>query len=83
MGTKKLPEIIKTYQANFKHDLPIAIIQSGTTKDQKLVAGTINDIQDKADREKVAAPAIIIIGEVVKESYRLKEIYQEVEKVSM
>lgn len=83
MGTKKLPEIIKIYQANFKHDLPIAIIQSGTTKDQKLVAGTISDIQDKADREGVAAPAIIIIGEVVKESYRLKEIYQEVEKVSM
>ncbi|MCH7398489.1 uroporphyrinogen-III C-methyltransferase [Belliella sp. DSM 107340] len=83
MGTKKLPEIIKTYKDYSKHDLPIAIIQSGTTKDQKLVAGTISDIQGKAESEGVGAPAIIIIGEVVKESYRLKEIYQEVEKISI
>jgi len=79
MGTKKLPEILKAYRQAGKPDLPVAIIQNGTTKEEKFVAGTIRDIQQKANQSGIAAPAIIIIGEVVKESYRLKEVYEEVE----
>ena len=77
MGTKKLPEIVKAYHSAGKGDLPIAIIQSGTTKEQKVVAGTIQDIEQKAAFSGIAAPAIIVVGEVVKESYQLKEIYRD------
>lgn len=77
MGTKKLPEIVKAYLSAGKKESPIAIIQSGTTKDQKIVAGTIQDIQQKAVFSGIAAPAIIVVGDVVKESYLLKELYQE------
>lgn len=83
MGTKKLPEIVNLYQQYNRNDLPVAIIQNGTTKEEKLVAGYIDDILIKAENAKIAAPAIIIIGEVVKESYRLKEIYQEVVSVEI
>lgn len=83
MGTKKLPEIVNLYQQYNRNDLPVAIIQNGTTKEEKLVAGYIDDILIKAENAKIAAPAIIIIGEVVKESYRLKEIYQEVVSVDI
>lgn len=83
MGTKKLTEIVSLYQQYDRNDLPIAIIQNGTTKEEKLVAGYIDDILIKAENAKIAAPAIIIIGEVVKESYRLKEIYQEVVSVEI
>lgn len=64
-------------------ELPIAIIQSGTTKEEKLVAGTIQDIVPKAKSYGIAAPAIIIIGEVVRESYLLKEVYNEVVGVEL
>ena len=77
MGTKKLPEIVKAYQQVGKSDLPVAIIQNGTTNEEKFVAGTIQDIQAKATQSNIAAPAIIIVGEVVRESYRLRDIYQE------
>lgn len=83
MGTKKLPEIVNLYQQYNRNDLPVAIIQNGTTKEEKLVAGYIDDILIKAENAKIASPAIIIIGEVVKESYRLKEIYQEVVSVEI
>ncbi len=78
MGTKKLQEIIKVYRNFGKSDLPIAIIQSGTTRDEKITAGYIGDIEQKAIENKVEAPAIIIIGEVVKESLKLAEVYREV-----
>ena len=79
MGTKKLPEIVKAYKAAGKSDIPVAIIQNGTTKEEQFVAGTILDITSKSHQAGIAAPAIIIVGEVVKESYRLKEVYEQVE----
>lgn len=78
MGTKKLPEIVATYQVAGKANLPIAIIQSGTTREEKTTAGFIHDIEQKAAENQVEAPAIIIIGEVVRESTRLAEVYREV-----
>jgi uroporphyrin-III C-methyltransferase len=83
MGTKKLSEIVACYQHEGRISMPIAIIQSGTTKEEKLVAGTISDIEEKARLSQIAAPAIIIIGEVVRESYRLKEVYNEVVGVEL
>jgi uroporphyrin-III C-methyltransferase len=77
MGSKKLSEIVKVYQKEGKGNLPIAMIQSGTTNEQEVVAGTIDDIQNKVTESRIGGPAVIVIGEVVKESYLLKEIYQE------
>ena len=39
---------------------------------------TANNIEQKVSDAGIGAPAIIIIGEVVKESPKLMEIYQEV-----
>ncbi|WP_425636963.1 uroporphyrinogen-III C-methyltransferase [Algoriphagus yeomjeoni] len=77
MGTRKLSEISKVYRKFGKAELPIAIIQSGTTRDEKITAGFISDIVQKAEASKVEAPAIIIIGEVVRESMKLAEVYRE------
>lgn len=77
MGTKKLAEIVSVYRKFDHPDMPIAIIQSGTTRDEKITAGYIHDIEEKAIENKVEAPAIIIIGEVVRESIKLAEVYRE------
>lgn len=77
MGTRKLPEIVREFQKQGKNNLPIAIIQSGTTEEEKVTAGIISDILIKAERDQVKAPAIIIVGEVVKESEKLASIYRE------
>jgi siroheme synthase len=44
----------------------IAIIESGTTKDQRVTIGILSDIIDKARDRKVKAPAVIVIGDIVK-----------------
>ncbi|MDG1278807.1 MAG: uroporphyrinogen-III C-methyltransferase [Algoriphagus sp.] len=77
MGTKKLLEIVKVYSQFGKGDLPVAIIQSGTTREEKITAGHISTISQRAKENQVEAPAIIIIGEVVRESLKLAEIYRE------
>jgi uroporphyrin-III C-methyltransferase len=83
MGTKKLPEIVAIYKKAGKGNMPIAIIQSGTTREEQITAGYIADISQKAKDAKVEAPAIIIIGEVVRESVKLAEVYREVVRCNL
>jgi uroporphyrin-III C-methyltransferase len=66
MGLSKLPEIVSLYLQQGKHDAGIAIIQNGSLPTENLAIGTIETIVDIASNEKIAAPAIIVIGEVVK-----------------
>jgi uroporphyrin-III C-methyltransferase len=44
-------------------DYPCAVISKGTTKDQKVVVGTLENIVEKS--KGVETPALIIVGEVV------------------
>ncbi|WP_286760791.1 uroporphyrinogen-III C-methyltransferase [Salegentibacter sp. UBA1130] len=67
MGVSKLAQIVALYKKEAKAELPIAIVQNGTRKDQKLVAGNIANIENLVKKYKIGTPAIIIIGEVVKE----------------
>jgi len=78
MGTKKLAEIAGHYKQTGLAHMPIALIQSGTTKDAKIASGTMDDIEEKVIGEKIEAPAIIIIGEVVRESPNLMDVYRDV-----
>jgi uroporphyrin-III C-methyltransferase/precorrin-2 dehydrogenase/sirohydrochlorin ferrochelatase len=66
MGLTGLPIICKQL---VKHGLapttPIAMVQSATTSQQKVVIGTLEDIQQKAKAAKIKPPALIIVGSVV------------------
>ena len=46
-------------------NMPVAVIQDGTTTKQKMVIGTISNIVQKVKRSKIKPPSIIIIGKVV------------------
>lgn len=52
-----------------KHGLPastpIAMVQSATTAQQKVITGTFMDIQAKAEAAGIEPPALIIVGSVV------------------
>lgn len=77
MGMNKLDEIVALYQNNRTDDLPIAIIQNGTKTTQKKVIGTISSITALVEENQIASPAIIIIGEVVKNASKLTSYMQE------
>lgn len=85
MGLKKLPEIIEKLIRHGKSpDTPIALIRSGTTKDQKVITGTLSDIGEKSIG--LDTPVTVVIGEVVRYHESLKwfrpEFLSEVSKES-
>lgn len=65
MGVGKLDKVVKLFQQNNKGNVPVAIIQNGSLKSSKMVVANVDTIIDKAAKEKVGTPGIIVIGEVV------------------
>ncbi|WP_103866090.1 uroporphyrinogen-III C-methyltransferase [Aquimarina sp. I32.4] len=78
MGMGKLNEIVSIFEKENKQDVPVAIIQNGTTKNEQFGFGTIHTIEQVVVEKKLSSPAIIVIGEVVNQSVMLASIYNEV-----
>lgn len=77
MGMSKLPEIVKLFQHYGRGNEAVAIIQNGTLPNEKVGVGTINTIQEEVATKGLSNPAVIVIGEVVKHSYKLEQFYKE------
>ena len=78
MGMSKLSEIVTIFKKFGKKEIPTAIIQNGTTANEKLGLGTISTIEEVVAQKQLSSPAIIVIGEVVKESTKLSMFYEEI-----
>jgi uroporphyrin-III C-methyltransferase len=65
MGLNKLKEIVKLYQQEKKNNLPVAVIQSGSTDNEKLAIGIVDTIVEVVEEKDISAPAILVFGEVV------------------
>ena len=64
MGVKSLPVIVASLmEAGRPTDTPVAVIERGTSPRQKVIVGTLSDIQEKA--MEIQPPSIIVVGEVV------------------
>ena len=71
MGMGKLDEIVALFKNEGKSKKPIAIIQNGTRKNEKIGVGTIGTIEEIVVQKQLSNPAIIIIGEVVEHRAQL------------
>ena len=78
MGLKKLQEILQVYKSAQKEDLPIAIISQGSLPQGGLLIGTVDTIEQKVERAKPVAPALIVLGETVGAH---PEFYSQVESL--
>ncbi|MCJ7466855.1 MAG: uroporphyrinogen-III C-methyltransferase [Maribacter sp.] len=65
MGMSKLAQIVDLFMKQGKSETPVAIIQNGTRKDEKIAIGTVGTIESEVERQQLTNPAIIVIGEVV------------------
>jgi len=77
MGMSKLEEIVGLFQKESKGEMPVAIIQNGTTPEEKVGVGTIDTIQRVVAENKLSSPAIIVIGEVVGDNKKRQSFYKE------
>jgi uroporphyrin-III C-methyltransferase/precorrin-2 dehydrogenase/sirohydrochlorin ferrochelatase len=66
MGLHGLPHLCeKLMEHGLPADWPAAIVQQGTTPNQRTVTGTLATLPALADAAKLRAPTLIIVGKVV------------------
>ncbi len=63
-GAKNLSE--KLIEHGMREDMPIALIEKGTMPEQKVYISTLVELPQLISKEKVGAPSLLIVGEVVK-----------------
>lgn len=67
MGVSSLESTIKGITKGGRDKgTPVAIIEDGTTRKQRVTIGKLSDIVERVRKKKVAPPAVIVIGDVVK-----------------
>ncbi len=74
MGMSKLSQIVSLFKSEGKSNSSIAIIQNGTRENEKIGVGTIATIEQEVKEKELSNPAIIIIGEVVKNRQTIAEL---------
>ena len=77
MGMSKLPQIVTLFQKEGKQDLPVAVIQEGTTSREKVGIGTVNTILNVVKEQELCNPAIIVLGDVVNHRAILQSLQQK------
>jgi uroporphyrin-III C-methyltransferase/precorrin-2 dehydrogenase/sirohydrochlorin ferrochelatase len=66
MGLSALPVICeKLIEHGLPSSHPIAVVQHGTTVEQRIVSGTLETIADQVTASKLQSPSLILLGNVV------------------
>jgi len=67
MGVRNLPDIVARLTEHGRSpQTPVAVIQWGTTPEQRTVTGTLADIVSRVEQADLRPPAITVVGEVVR-----------------
>jgi uroporphyrinogen III methyltransferase / synthase len=66
MGVERMEAIAQQMrEAGVRPDLPVALVRWGTTGQQEVIRGTLQDIAQQVAEKDFAPPAVAIFGEVV------------------
>ena len=66
MGLNQLATIAGLFRQYGGAEVPVAVIQNGTLPTERMVSGTVANVAARAREAGIGAPAIIVIGEVVR-----------------
>ena len=67
MGVKGVDVLQKSLlEHGMQPDMPAAIVQQGTTPDQRVYVGAVSTLTDLVAENEIKPPSMIIIGEVVR-----------------
>ncbi|CAL1519793.1 uroporphyrinogen-III C-methyltransferase [Chitinophaga sp. MM2321] len=83
MAMSKLEGIMDLFAQQGKSEMPVAIIENGTTPQERIVTGTVRDIALRVQEAGIGNPAVIVVGEVVHLHTLLTgDAFQEIRKMN-
>lgn len=58
-----------------RSDVPVAIVYKATWEDEKIIFGTLRDIEEKVKKENIVKTAQILVGDFIEGEYERSKLY--------
>ncbi len=65
MGIEKIKEIAAIFKSEGKDQLPVAVIENGSSSSENVVVGIVDTIEELIEEKKLKSPALMVFGNVV------------------
>jgi len=65
MGVEKIKEIAKIFKSEGKENLPVAVIENGSSATESVVVGIVDTIEELIEEKSIKSPALLVFGHVV------------------
>lgn len=80
LSVGKLPETVEKLKQGYPDRTPVAVVYRASWPDQKIVIGTLNDIESKVAEAGITRQALIVVGDVLASGraaggYELSKLY--------
>ncbi|MBB2144330.1 uroporphyrinogen-III C-methyltransferase [Pedobacter sp. LMG 31464] len=83
MGVEKIKEIASIFKAEGKANLPVAVIENGSSAKENVVVGVVETIEELIIEKNISSPALLVFGNVVSlhpQFNAIKEFYAILER---
>jgi uroporphyrin-III C-methyltransferase len=65
MGVEKIAAIASIFKAEGKDNLPVAVIENGSSAKENVVVGVVETIEELIIEKNISSPALLVFGNVV------------------
>ena len=76
LSVKEIGRVVeKLIEGYERDDVPIAVVYKATWEDEKIVLGTLKDIEGKVKKEGITKTAQILVGDFIEGEYERSKLY--------
>lgn len=75
LSVHEIENVVKKLKSAYGEETPVAVIEKASWPEERKIDGTLRDIVEKVREAGVKRQALIIVGEVLRKSYRKSKLY--------
>ena len=76
LSVKDMDRVVKKLNKGYgREDVPVAVVYKATWDDEKIIMGTLKDIEEKVEQAGIAKTAQILVGDFIKGEYERSKLY--------
>ena len=76
LSVKDMDRVVKKLNKGYgREDVPVAVVYKATWGDEKIIMGTLKDIEEKVEQAGIAKTAQILVGDFIKGEYERSKLY--------
>ncbi|HSH36857.1 precorrin-4 C(11)-methyltransferase [Schnuerera sp.] len=76
LSVKDMSRVVEKLKKGYgNEDIPVAVVYKATWDDEKIIMGTLRDIEKKVEQAEITKTAQILVGDFIKGEYERSKLY--------